>query len=102
MFGNLASGVIRHTVNMKRSLRVLGLQLLLEQFSWRVKNLALRSKLDISSCSAVRDDTIIPGMPSQLRAGSSSFDAGSVVNFMTQTLKNVCEDKLELVNCDIY
>lgn len=85
---------------MKRSLRVLGLQL--EQFSWRVKNLALRSKLDISSCSAVRDDTIIPGMPSQSRAGSSSFDAGSVVNFKTQTLKKVCEDKLELVNCDMY
>ena len=79
---------------MKSSRRLFVLHLV--QFSWRVKNLALRSKLDILSLSSVRDDTIIPGLPSQSRAGLTSPEVGSVDNSRTQTLKKAFEVKLNV------
>ena len=78
--------MIVHAVNVKSSLRLLGLQYV--QFSWRVKNLALLSKLD-----SVRGDLVIPGMPSQSRAGLTSPKAGIVDNSKTQTLKKGFEVK---------
>ena len=78
---------------MKSSLRLFVLHLV--QFSWRVKNLALRSKLALPSLIlSLSSVTIIPGLPSQSRAGLTSPEVGSVDNSRTQTLKKAFEVKL--------